>query len=317
MKNTLTTQLIAFLAAFVTLLAPAYAGVPPTPVPLITFFSPVSVRPGGPDFTLTVYGANFVNGVSVVNWTGTALVTTFVSSTQLTAAVPAALTASGGTGWITVTSGSPCGPVCIPSSNPTSNVIYFPVTNTTSSYVAVSLFTTVGNTPLKFTQGDFNKDGKLDMAVSNFSDSTVSILFGNGDGTFRSQQTLNTLQAPFGIAMGDLNGNGVPDMVVGNDSTGLNVFLGDANGDGGFTAGTSLSGGNCPLVPLLADLNRDGILDIVVGNECGVGIQVYLGNGDGTFGAPISVVTSSAVFDSVVADFNGDGILRSCRGRLW
>jgi hypothetical protein len=171
--------------------------------------------------------------------------------------------------------------------------VYFPVANTTSAYVAVSLFTTVGNTPFKFAEGDFNKDRKLDLAVSNFSDSTLSILFGNGDGTFQTQQTLNTLQAPFGVAMGDLNGDGVPDIVVGNDSTGLDIFLGDANGDGGFTAGTSLSGGNCPLVPVLADLNRDGILDIVVGNECGFGLQVYLGNGDGTFGAMCLTWSSS------------------------
>ena len=279
------------------------------PVPIITFLSPVSAHPGGADFTLTVNGANFVNGISVVRWSGTPLPTMFVSPTQLTATVPSALTVSGGTGWITV-SNPVCGLPCqVPASKARSNVVYFPVVNATSAYSPVQMTAAVGSQPMQLTEADFDNDGKLDLAVSNYSDNTVSILLGNGDGTFQPQKTFSTLSAPFGIAVGDLNGDGIPDLVVGNDSNGggLNIFLGD--GSGGFTAGTSLSGQNCPREPVLADLNGDGKLDIVAGSACGSDIEVYLGNGNGTFVGPIPVTVSSASFGMVVADFNGDGIL--------
>jgi hypothetical protein len=289
-----------FLALLVALSVAAFAQ-----VPIISFLTPASANPGGTDITLTVNGANFINAFSVVNWDGTPLVTTFVSSTKLTATVPEALIASGGTGWITVSTVS-CGD-CSVSSPRISNVFYFPVQNPIPTYTAVELTATVGTTPFQLVEADFNADGKLDLAVGNYSSNTVSILLGNGDGTFQTQQTFPTLARPFGIAVGDLNGDGIPDLVVGNDSTGLNIFLGD--GSGGFTAGTSLIGGSCPLEPVLADINQDGNLDIVVGNECGSGIEVYLGNGNGTFGSATLVSGSTQVFGLVLADFNGDGIL--------
>jgi hypothetical protein len=294
-----------FLTLFVALSVAAFSQ-----VPLISFLSPASANPGGTDIPLTVNGANFVNSLSVVDWDGTPLATTFVSSTQLTATVPAALIASSGTGWITVSTVA-CGD-CSVSPPRISNVFYFPVQGPIPTYAAVELTAAVGTTPYQLSEADFNADGKLDLAVANFSSNTVSILLGNGDGTFQTQQTYPTLARPFGIAVGDLNGDGIPDLVVGNDSTGLNIFLGD--GSGGFTAGTPLTGGTCPLEPVLADINQDGNLDIVVGNECGAGIEVYLGNGDGTFASATQVSGSNDVFSLVVADFNGDGILDIAAG---
>lgn len=308
MKSVCAVRCISLLTLVAALATSAFAGIPSVPVPIITFLSPVSAHPGAADFTLTVNGANFVNGGSTVNWNGTPLATTFVSSDQLTATVPAAKTTSGGTGWITV-SNSICGSLCGPVSLLTSNVFYFPVISATSTYNAAQIATTVGNGPLDLAAGDFNNDGKLDLAVANVSDSTVSILLGNGDGTFQPQTTLSSFVEPFGIAVGDLNGDGILDLVVGNDSGegGLNIFLG--NGSGGFTAVTFVNGGNCLLEPVLADLNRDGKLDIVVGDECGSRILVFLGNGDGTFGSPITVSATGQIFGIAVADFNGDGIL--------
>ncbi len=310
MKTVSARYYIFLFTVFATLTTTVSAGIPPFPVPIITFLSPVSANPGGAGFTLTVTGANFVNGASTVNWNGTPLATTFVSSDQLTATVPEGQIATAGTGWITV-SNAACG-LCsgIPNQVPhrTSNVFYFPVISSTSSYTAVPLTASVGNSPLGLTGADFNGDGNLDLAVTNVADNTVSILLGNGDGTFQAQQTYPTSQAPFGLAVGDLTGTGVLDVVVGDDSEdGLTILLGD--GSGSFTAGTAVTGGFCLSQPVLADFNGDGKLDIAAGSNCGAGVSVFLGNGDGTFGAPAVLTSSSVVWGMALGDFNGDGIL--------
>jgi FG-GAP-like repeat/Abnormal spindle-like microcephaly-assoc'd, ASPM-SPD-2-Hydin len=275
------------------------------PVPIITFISPVSAASGGAEFMLTVNGGGFVSGAnpSAVEWNGTPLATIYVSSGQLTATAPAALIASGGTAWITVANPS-CGGAC----SLISNVIYFPVGVSSATLNFGSLTAaTLGGPPSQMAEGDFNGDGKLDLAVSNSSGNTVSIFLGNEDGTFQPAISFNTTTNPRGIAVGDLNGDGIPDLVIGaNSAAGLTVAIGD--GLGGFTA-TTLAGGECPTNPVLADINHDGNLDIVVGNECGNGVGLFLGNGDGSFQSPTGLNGSSRVNSVVLADFDGDGNL--------
>lgn len=297
MRKRIAAGILALVAAAV---AAVSYGAQVTPVPLISFVSPVSATAGGADFTLTVSGADFVAS-SVVNWNGSALSTTFVNADELTATVPAAQIASGGTGQVTVQTLG-CSGTC----TLVSNVVYVPVGAATSGINVATLSSTVGAQPFQLSEGDFNGDGKLDLAVANLGADTVSILLGNGDGTFQAQTTISTLSEPFGIAVGDLNGDGVEDLVIGNDTSGLNVAIG--NGDGTFTVIT-LATGSCAVKPALADMNRDGKLDIVVANECGNGIVVYLGNGNGTFQAATTILGSLASYAAVVADLNGDGNL--------
>jgi len=219
-------------------------------VPIITFVSPVSAAPGDNAFTLTINGAGFVSGAnsSVVQWNGTALVTAYVSSGELTAALPAALIANGGTAWITVAN-----PNCGGSCKLISNVVYFPVGASSAALIFGSLTAaTLAGAPSQMAEADFNGDGKLDLAISNSSGNTVSIYLGNGDGTFQPPFSFSTTTNPWGIAVGDLNGDGIPDLVIGsNSAAGLTVAIG--NGLGGFTA-TTLPGGNCPTNPVLADV---------------------------------------------------------------
>jgi hypothetical protein len=242
------------------------------PVPFITSISPVSAAPGGAQFTLTVNGVNFI-AASTVNWRNTPLSTTFVSSRKLTATVTAGLIADGGTGWITVTSP--------PLGGGTSNVLYLPVANSVSTIKMTSLSSTVGSSPLGVAEGDFNEDGILDLAVSNDGSGTVTILLGNGDGTFVSHGTYAVGAAPLGVTVADVNGDGHLDLVVGHDTNlGPSVLLGD--GTGTFVLQAALSVIANPERPMVADIDHDGRLDIVVGSFSGTGVYFYKGNGDGT-----------------------------------
>ncbi len=272
---------------------------PPNPVPFIGALSPVSVAPGSADLVLTVNGDNFV-AASVVDWDSTALATTYVSATQLTAVVPAALTASSGTGWITVSSAG--------SSGILSNIAFLPVGVSTASLNFSSSTLTAGSNPYRMTQGDFNLDGKIDLAVANFGSNTVSIFLGNGDGTFQAAQNISVSSLPFSVSVGDFNGDGKPDLAVGFESSvGISILLG--NGDGTFQAPISTVAGPSNYGSVAGDFNKDGKLDLAVADYFSGQIFVLLGNGDGTFQPAVSYSVSSSPIFIREADLDGDGNL--------
>src|ERR1700722_4161577 len=183
---------------------------PPNPVPLISWLTPPSTPPSGSAFTLEVNGSGFVPG-STVLWNGLNLATTFVSANQLTADVPSTNTAANGTASITVFNQSPGGGV--------SNTSFFTVTLPTKTVVLSGTNYIVGTNPDCGATGDFNSDGKLDLAIGNLSSATVSILLGNGDGTFAAKHDFVTGTDPRSIAVGDFNGDGKLDLVVANHAS--------------------------------------------------------------------------------------------------
>jgi hypothetical protein len=181
----------------------------------------------------------------------------------------------------------------------------------------------VGNIPEALATGDFNGDGKIDIAVANIGGSSVTILLNDGLGGFTpAPSTVSVDNNPNSIAVGDFNRDGKLDFAVTNSGAvvcspagcqagAVSIRLGC--GDGTFTAAASIEGtGNTPERVTAADLNRDGILDLVLEIDASPYVFIYAGLGDGTFSAVASPAVPS-VSDSLPAlslgDVNRDGNL--------
>ena len=156
--------------------------------------------------------------------------------------------------------------------------------------------------------GDFNGDGKPDLAVANNGDATpgddgnVSILFGNGDGTFQPAKNVSGGKNPSTIATADFNRDRKADLVL-IDSSGVGVLPG--NGDGTFRPVTYLATVSGPLSLAVADFKADNALDLVVVSQSS--LSVLLGSGDGTFQAHVDYPAGG--LNIAVADINNDGRL--------
>jgi hypothetical protein len=150
--------------------------------------------------------------------------------------------------------------------------------------------------------GDFNSDGRPDFAVVTVNG--VSVLLGNGDGTFRAAPVSpDNSTAPQSIAAGDFNGDGKSDLAI-VDSVAVRIRLG--NGDGTFQAPLVFLAGSMPTAVAVGDWNGDGIADLAVSNQSGV--SLLFGAGDGTFrtiNLPVAGITNTV--SVVVGDFNRDG----------
>jgi hypothetical protein len=159
--------------------------------------------------------------------------------------------------------------------------------------------------------GDFNNDGNLDVAFANSPSDSVSILLGNGTGSFSSKSlpVFSPLGAPpQSVAAGDFNHDGNLDLAV-TQTYFIAIYPG--NGDGTF--GSPMLGGipslTMPLLLVPADFNNDAQLDLaVVVPDCDVAL-ILLGNGDGNLGsrADVSLPASGGLAGAVVADLNNDG----------
>jgi len=173
---------------------------------------------------------------------------------------------------------------------------------------------TPGGNPSYVVAGDFNADGKLDLAVAAYSTNNVSLLLGRGDGTFLAAANFRTASNPSFLVVGDFNGDGKPDLATVNYS-GVSVLL--SKGDGSFQNAVSYGVGQGLDSLAVGDFDSDGKPDLAVAYAEGDApsqysksygrVAVFLGEGDGTFQAPFNYRAGAQPQSVVVGDFNGDG----------
>jgi hypothetical protein len=157
-----------------------------------------------------------------------------------------------------------------------------------------------------FALADLDNDALLDLAIGrdNSPGGLLDIQLNNGDGTFQFFPSITTDRLG-SIAVGDANGDAVPDLLAGANVEVL-LFLG--NGDGTYQAPASFVTGSFPRDAALADVTQDGFADIVALNSGSHTISIIPGNGNGTFNAVSNIKTGRPLLSLKVADFNNDTI---------
>lgn len=156
------------------------------------------------------------------------------------------------------------------------------------------------------TAGDFNKDGKADVAVISVADNTVQIYLSKGDGSLTPGAILPVDRLPYSVTTADLNRDGKLDLVViNNGGSSYSVLLG--GGDGTFRAAvTTATTFAFPRQAAIADFNADGIPDMAITSGA-ASTEIWLGKGDGTFTAGTSYPSGGSPTAIATADMNADG----------
>ncbi len=169
-------------------------------------------------------------------------------------------------------------------------------------------FTTIpGNYFGKPLVADFDRDGKLDIAFSG-DGPKITVVFGNGDGTFGTDVAYGVGKNPGIATVGDVNGDGFPDLLVPNfGDDNVTILLNDRHGD--FNAQQPIIVGDGPHQVVVGDFNRDGKLDFATVNVNSGKVSVVLGKGDGTFAKRVDYTVGAGPLGLTVADLNGDGKL--------
>jgi hypothetical protein len=164
----------------------------------------------------------------------------------------------------------------------------------------------VGALPRTVAIGNLNAGSVPDLAITNELSGTVSILLGDGDGTFTAApgSPIAVGSSPYGIAVANLDGDGDDDLALGSSNSNIRVLLG--NGDGTFNVGSPIPVSSVPQRVAIGNLNAGGVPDLVVVNRDDSNVSVLLGVGDGTFGAKTDFPTRMKPQSVVIGNLDSD-----------
>jgi len=263
--------------------------------PRISSIAP-ALGPSTGNLTVTLTGEGFQPGAQVTFGGVMATNVIWASSTKLTASLPPKPGAFGEVGVI----------LANPDGTVASSTSLFSYYLKTIDFAAPASYPT-GAQPDSIAAGDFNHDGKLDLAAENYMGASLGILLGRGDGTFEPPVNYAVGAMPTDVTVRDYDGDGNLDVAVPNQGTNdVTVLLG--KGDGTFRAGVSCAAAAGPYAMNAGDVDGDGKLDLVVCARSARSVALLLGNGDGTFQAPRSFAAGVDPDHVAVGDLNGDGL---------
>jgi hypothetical protein len=166
----------------------------------------------------------------------------------------------------------------------------------------------VGLTPISMQAGDWNNDGRKDIAVANRETDSISILLNNDNDNFTTAATLDTAEFPQQLMQGDWNGDNVTDLA--SISVGENLLqLWKGKGDGTFEKTLDLDTPSSPQQLEVADFDCDGRQDLAISSRSAEVLRIWYGDGSGNFGNQFDLPAGRGPSSFGVADFNEDGVL--------
>lgn len=256
-----------------------------------------AAAPFGQSVPVTLTGKNFVANMTLSFADKPAMMLNLVSESQLSAMAPAG-------------SGSKA-TVMLDLLSPSSQRLkvsglfhYFPWPS-----FDTPLQTSLPSSFKTIRSGDFNQDGRTDLAITGDNAAPVSIYYGQANGTLLAGPTVAFSSRPFGIALGDVNGDGKVDIAVSETGPQPLVEIALGKADGTFMLVGSVQTVNTISAIALIDATSDRKADLVVGD--GPNVVVYPGLGNGTFAAPMNTRHTFQSMDTgaslAAGDFNGDG----------